>query len=389
MFHPKIYIFLHFVEINVRKINHPNIDTFVNEKIESSKETKIYIIVSLTISITFIALILKFTIKPEEISQILQHNIRYEFLIAAILVHILTWFIWGARLKIVSNAIDKNLNISLWKSTKIVIANLFLACITPSMAGGEPIRIHLLKEEGMSIGGATAATLGERLIDAIFILICVPIAFFVFQGHIEDYRIKLGVIVGIVVFLVGVSLFAYAIKRPKKIKSLLISLNKKFSKSSKKREGEGKFVHKINREVDNFHNSMLFFLEESKKTFVIGGILTVLLWSTSFMVASLILLGLGLPPFLIESYAAQVLLLVIVMLPTLPGSAGVTEFGVYELYVVLLEPIGAGALIGVFVLLYRLATYYTNLIAGSIFQYRIFKSVASFSLDTIKKQEKN
>ena len=98
-----------------------------------------------------------------------------------------------------------------------------------------------------------------------------------------------------------------------------------------------------------------------------------------------ILLGLGLPPFLIESYAAQVLLLVIVMLPTLPGGAGVTELGVAGLYGILIGE----TFIGVFVLLFRLITYYTNLIAGSIFQYRIFKSVASFSLDTIKKQEKN
>ena len=74
----------------------------------------------------------------------------------------------------------KNLNIGLWESTKIVIANLFLACITPSMAGGEPVRIHLLNKNGMTLGCSTAAVLGERLIAAILVLILVPFAIFVF-----------------------------------------------------------------------------------------------------------------------------------------------------------------------------------------------------------------
>ena len=350
---------------------------------ENSKKTKIYVTVSLAISITFIILILRFTLTPEEISSLFKYKIKYEYLILAIFVHILTWFIWGMRLKLMSNAVDKNVKISVWSSTKIVIANLFLACITPSMAGGEPIRIHLLNKEGLSIGSATAATLGERLIDAIFILICVPIAFLIFNSYIQDYRIKIGVGVGIVVFLIGIILFVYAIKKPNKIKSLLYWINNKASRYSKKEKKEGRIIKKINTEVDNFHNSMNFLINEKKKTFIIGFILTVLLWSTAFIVASLILLGLGLNPFIIESYAAQILLLVIVMLPTTPGSSGITEVGIGGLYL----PLIGSNLIGIFVLLFRLATYYTNIIAGAIFQYSIFKSVASFSMDMIKKKE--
>ena len=70
-------------------------------------------------------------------------------------------------------------------------------------------------------------------------------------------------------------------------------------------------------------------------------------------------------------------------MPTTPGSAGVAEGGVAALYSVLI----GSSLIGVFVLLFRLITYHMNLIAGAIFQYRIFKSVTSFSLDMIKKKK--
>ena len=119
-----------------------------------------------------------------------------------------------------------------------------------------------------------------------------------------------------------------------------------------------------------------------KKALVVASVLTVLLWSTGFMIASMILLGLGLSPFFVESYAAQVLLLIIIMMPTTPGSSGVTELGVVGLYTILI----GSSLIGVFVLLFRFITYHMNLIVGAFFQYRIFKSVASFSMDMIKKR---
>ena len=289
---------------------------------------------------------------------------------------------WGARLKVLSNTIDPEVKISLWESTKIVIANLFLASITPSMAGGEPVRIHLLNKDGLSLGGATASVLGERLLDAIFLLICVPFAVFIFKDKVNIGYINTGLTIGIIVFIIAIVVFAYAIKFPGKTKSFLIFISKKVSKLSKKKKGEGAAVKRINREVDNFHNSMVFFLTKGRKAFIKAGILTVIFWSTGFMIPSMIILGLGFEnPFFIESYAAQVLMVIIVMMPTTPGSSGVAELGAVGLYSILIGQ----SLIGVFVLLFRLITYHMNLIAGAIFQYRIFKSVASFSLEKIKK----
>ncbi|MCK4366169.1 MAG: flippase-like domain-containing protein, partial [Thermoplasmatales archaeon] len=117
---------------------------------KKQKTIKLPIIISLTISIAIIIVIFYFTIDANTIKQLMTTRIKYEFFAVAILLNILYWFLWGARLKVLSNAMDKHLNIGLWKSTKIVIANMFLASITPSMAGGEPVRIHLLNKEGMA-----------------------------------------------------------------------------------------------------------------------------------------------------------------------------------------------------------------------------------------------
>jgi len=355
----------------------------VANKKKKEKTIKLSIIVSVTLSIAIIIAILYFTIDADTVEKLKTVKIRYEFFILAALLNVLYWILWAARLKVLANAIDPDVKITLWDSTKIVITNLFLAGITPSMAGGEPIRIYLLNKKGMSIGSSTAAVLGERLVDAIFILFVVPFAIFVYKDEAGVQFLSTGLWIGIFVFVLAIILFLYAIIRPEKTKSFLIYLNKKFSRFSKKKESKGKVIKKIGKEVDNFHNSMTCFVGKRKKPFLIASILTVLFWSTGFMIPSMILLGLGLEPYFIQSYAAQILLLVIIMMPTTPGSAGVAELSIAGLYGVLV----GGSIIGVFIILYRFITYHMNLIAGAIFQYRIFNSVASFSMDMIKKGE--
>jgi uncharacterized protein (TIRG00374 family) len=359
-----------------------------NEKKKFNK-TKISIFVSIVLSLSIILLILYFTINAETIQYLSQVSLRAEFFFffsAAILFNILYWFLWGARIKVLSSVIDPKIHISLWETTKIVIANQFLAGVTPSLAGGEPVRIYLLNKDGLSPGGATATVLGERLIDAIFILILVPVGFYVFKDRIDVTLINYGLTIGIIIFLCGIFLFALALKYPEKTKHVLISISERFSKLSKRKERSTAMVNRISHEIDNFHNSMALLLTGGKKSFLSAGGLTVLMWSTGFMIPSMILLSLGLPPYFVESYAAQALLLIIVMLPTTPGSSGVTELGMAALYGVVL---GASHqyLLGVFVLLFRFISYHMNVMFGAIFQYRIFKTITSFSLETIEKKE--
>ena len=359
-----------------------------NEQKKITK-TKISIVASIALSLSIIILILYFTINKQTLEYLSQTTFRFEFYLffgMAILLNIVYWVIWGARLKVLSSVVDPEVKISLKETTKIVIANQFLAGITPSLAGGEPVRIYLLNKDGLSTGGATAVVLGERLIDAIFILIIVPFGFIVLKDRINVQLISIGLSIGIVLFVTLIVLFALALKYPKKIRVLLCRISEKISRFSKKEDQSSSLVDRIGREVDNFHDCMVMLLTKGKKKFLGAGGLTVLMWSTGFLIPSMILLGLGLPPFFIESYAAQALLLIIVMLPTTPGSSGVTELGMAALYGVIL---GASHqyLLGVFVLLFRFITYHMNVICGAIFQYRIFKSITSFSLNTLSKKE--
>jgi len=353
----------------------------VNPNDKKQKTVKLPIILSIALSIAIIVIILILTIDTETFNYLSTQRIRYEFFFAALGANFLYWIVWGARLKILSNAIDKNVNISLLESTKIIITNLFLANITPSMAGGEPVRIYLLNKDGLSVGSATASVLGERLLDAIFLLICVPFAFLVFRDRIEFEALRIGITIAIAVFILLFIAFALVIKYPEKTKSLLIIISNKISKLSKKKNIERRLIERINKEVDNFHDSMVFFLSKGKSAFLKAGFVTAIFWMTGWLVPIFILMGLGLGPFIIESSAAQIILIIIVMMPTTPGGAGVTEGSTAALYSVFI----GSSLVGIFVVLFRFITFHVGLIAGAIFQYRVFKSVASFSMDVIKK----
>lgn len=345
---------------------------------------KISIILSVSLSIIIIIAILLLTITDETLNQLSKTRIKYEFFVLAVLLNILYWVLWGARIKTLAQGVNKEIRITLWDSTRIAIANLFLACITPSAAGGEPVRIYLLNKHGLSSGGATAVALGERLIDAVFILITLPFAILVIKKYINIEYISIGLSIGVVFFIVCIILFALSIKYPDKTKTILILINNKIKGLlRRKKKNEDKMIQRINKEVDNYHNSMILILTASKASFIKACLITVLFWSTGFLIPSMILLGLGLKPFIIESFSAQIVLLLIVMLPTTPGGAGVTELGVAGLYSLLI----GSSMIGVFVLLFRLITYHMNLIAGSIFQYRIFRSITSFSLDALEKKD--
>jgi uncharacterized protein (TIRG00374 family) len=346
---------------------------------------RLSILLSLIFSISIIIILLYFTFNEQTIHYLTTQPLRYEFFIAAIAVNILYWILWGARLRVLSNAGEGNAHVGLWESTKIVIANLFLANITPSMAGGEPVRIYLLMKNGLTAGHATASVLGERLLDLIFLLVCFPFAFLVFQRFLRTGFLFVAIAVAVLLFALAIALFAYMLKKPEKIKAFVMWLSNKLQRFSRKQTSEHSRFEKISVEVDNFHQSMTYFLSKGKKPFLKAGILTAAFWITGWMIPVLVLMGLDLSPHIIESSAAQILLIIIVMIPTTPGSAGITEGGAAALYNMFIP----SSLVGVFVLLFRLFTYDFGLIAGAIFQYRIFKSVASFSLESIKKEQKS
>jgi len=81
----------------------------------------------------------------------------------------------------------------------------------------------------------------------------------------------------------------------------------------------------IDLEVDNFHNTLVLFVGRARMGLVWGITFTALFWFSEFIIASLILMGLGEKPYFIESFIIQIIIAILMMIPLTPGSSGIAE----------------------------------------------------------------
>lgn len=323
------------------------------------------ILISLILSLVSIALIFVFTFDRSSLEKL--REIQIQWLMAAVLLHMSSWVVWGFRISVMSGHIDKRFKVNLREGTSIALSNLFLAAITPSMAGGEPVRIRMLSRRGFGTGKSTALVLGERVFDGCFVLVLIPFALYTFSTYMESENIRMCLMAGLVLFIVGMILFIYLVLRPQLFNKIFKMLVKRI-----KIKGIEKLLHRIDGFVDNFQIGIReIFRIENKTGILLIFLLTALYWFLEFMIPSCILKGLNQDPIILQSVSAQILLVVLVTLPLTPGASGIAEGGAALFYSAIIPD---KSTLGLLILAWRFITYYMNIIVGGLFQYKFFRS---------------
>jgi uncharacterized protein (TIRG00374 family) len=317
----------------------------------------------LWISLTFTTLVLigvlYFTIDEKTFEYIRRLNPFY--LILAFLLHFVSLSIWAVRIQ--KMAAFLGYRVSFRYCLQLVLANLFVAAITPSQAGGEPIRIHQLYRAGVPVGDSTALVIMERVFDAIVLGITGAIVIALLGSLIgsPSSPAMIALYVSWFLMVLTVVLFLYAVRSPKSLKRLAKGI---FGWFLRRWDGGRRFeaiFSRIDREVDNFHGGLCHFLKHGKGGFLGWPIvLTVAFWAGEFFTASLLLMGLGEAPHVVASFVAQIILTIIMMVPLTPGGSGIAEVGATSLYSLFVSP----SIVGVFVVLWRMIFYYFNLVVG-------------------------
>jgi uncharacterized protein (TIRG00374 family) len=105
---------------------------------------------------------------------------------------------------------------------------------------------------------------------------------------------------------------------------------------------------------------VLKFLRTAKSGLAWGMLFSMLYWISEIVTASLILMGLGQPPLLLESFVIQLILAILMMLPLTPGSSGIAEIGATSMYALFIP----ASIVGIFVVLWRVVLYYFNIALG-------------------------
>jgi hypothetical protein len=321
------------------------------------------ILTSIIISIIATVLVLYFTISEETFQAL--SKVRIEFLFLAILMHLTSFFIWALRIKVLAKTLG--FRVDLRRSLEMVVSSVFTAAITPSHAGGEPVRIALLTRCGISPGDSSAIVLGERVMDGIFLAFIALLGLFVLQSYLEGHEYLRAVTVfSILIILGGIIFLIISLanpQAPEKTKRIILRISESFE-FLRKRE---MLLEKIFEELMNFRAAMINFARRRNHGTYYAFILTALFWTNEFLIP----LGLQEAPQVWFCYFVQGVLTLILMLPLTPGSSGIAELGAATFYSVILPSYK----LGIFVIVWRFTIYHLNLILGLFMTMKVLRDV--------------
>lgn len=329
-----------------------------------------WLVISLTFSTLVLILVLFFTVDERTFEYISRLNPL--LLVAALLLHLVAQCFWSLRIQKMAEWLGYR--VDLRHCLNLVLANLFVAAITPSQAGGEPVRIHQLYRAGVPVGDATAVVIMERIFDAIVLSL---LGIFIISGLGSSIAgsetvTLMAIVASIVGMLILVLIIVYSVKNPSFLKRVVKRISGAILTRWRPERLE-RFSLRVDREVDNFNESMRHFLKRGKTGFFLAMALTTLFWATEFFTASVILVGLAQPPFLLESFTAQIVIAIIMMIPLTPGSSGIAEVTATSVYRLFVSP----SIVGIFVVIWRLIFFYFNILAGFLAGLAILRKEAT------------
>jgi uncharacterized protein (TIRG00374 family) len=253
--------------------------------------------------------------------------------------------------------------IGFFYSLNLVFANLLAAAVTPAQAGGEPVRIHELYKADVPLGDATAIVIMERVLDGIALAALAAFSMIV----LTDQWKSLGAVSEVMVYITWIFvagclfLFYLAVRRPATVKRVVNWCTLLLTKTWENKRVEA-LLARADKEIDNFQSATIRFVHTAKGGLLWGMFFTLLYWVSEIITASLILVGLGQPPLILESFVIQLILAILMMMPLTPGSSGIAEVGATSMYVLFIP----ASIVGIFVVIWRVVLYYFNIALGIV-----------------------
>jgi len=296
-------------------------------------------------------------------------GIRPEFILFGIFLHAFSYLIWGMRIRVLCNALGYDISVT--KTVELVASSVFAASITPSSMGGEPVRIHLLNREAVPFGKASAIIFGERLLDGILLLSFAPLSIYLLRDTLAKFGFGSILIVVEVASLILLIFVLYGIWNPGPIKSISYFLIKKIAPLfGDVVNAKVEYIYnKLDHEFDNFRSGIMLLLKGCRSGIISSICLTLLFWLVEFSIIYVILLGLNQNVDILKMFAAQVVMVLVLLIPATPGSSGLAEFGATTIFSVFT----ASSVLGITVIAWRALTFYMNLIVGSFVSFKILK----------------
>ena len=319
-----------------------------------------WLLVSVSLSALVLGAVLALTVDEATFAAL--GRLDWRWLGVALLSHGAALLCWTGRLRSLTAGLGYR--VPLRSCGAIVLANILAAAVTPSSAGGEPVRVHELYRAGLRAGDATAVVVTERLLDFLLLLVAVSLAVVLLGGQLASLGVDGGPLVPAIGLLVLVvfGLFLLAIRSPDGLKRALRIVAGALCRALPPRLGDRLrgLEERLDREADFFHAAVRRFAARGRRHLALALLCSAGYWVLDFLVASFVLLALGLPPHWLLSLLCQMLVNVIALLPFTPGGAGIAEASAASLYGLFVP----SSSLGVLIVLWRLIVYHLNILIG-------------------------
>jgi len=291
----------------------------------------------------------------------LHHLTRFDLRYLALALGLVAfdWVVSALRIYIFANRIHPPITYGACMSS--CFANVFLGGATPSQTGGAAAQIYVLYAEGMSVLDAMVACfLGGFLGTVIILLGCA--VFFSLAVHPDFIGPEMRVISGISFILFALILVAslLSLLSPTGLKRVVHWLLRRLP-GVRRRLEQRHAVERLFDTVDRYHELMTRFMVRGKTIFSLGLLLTAVIYFNKFLIAWVVLKGMGAHANLMQVLYMQVVLLLIFYFSPSPGASGFAEVTTMAVMGPVIPAGGAGA----FVLLWRFFTLVLNMLIGA------------------------
>jgi len=292
------------------------------------------------------------------------------YLLAAVILHIISYGIWGFRISVLCRSLGENVGVI--KSTEIATSSLLMMAITPSSAGGEPVMVYMLTKEGMTPGKSSAIVVAGRLFDAALLLLALPLAIITLKSVSLELDILL--IAAALTMVLAISTLWMIIFNHGRFISAVTAISERVFRLFGLGKIPDTIIGRIEEEMIEFKDSFITGARSKRSDTLLAAGATILFWTVEFMLIPLILYGLNVPgafSLIAVAFAAQVIISIVMVVPLTPGASGVAELASTALLATFI-PLH---LVGIVVICWRAVTYYLNVVVGAFVSIRIVKNM--------------
>jgi glycosyltransferase 2 family protein len=273
--------------------------------------------------------------------------------------------VWALRWKLILDVVDTSPKFT--TLLMMLLASLFGNNVTPSAAGGEPLRAYLLREvEGVPFEIGFATSTADRVFEFLpFVLISIIAALFLLSWDIPPLT-RIFVIAMIIVSIVIFGILIYAGFRKEITQRIIISLARSIYPTalrlSKKDVSFNEIREKIIFYINRFSTGFVTALQD-RNVFLIAFILSFAMWGLDMLRMYVCFGALGVYPPVLALVIIYTIGILISLLPLLPGAWGIREatlIGLFAVVGVSADVVLAASLID------RLASYIIPTILGAL-----------------------